>query len=76
MNENIKNLAEQAGFALKGNEEWNPGDVVDWSSRYNKELVKYTHLLVQEVLELHISGTDVLSYFGITETDGKVSIDI
>jgi len=76
MNENVKNLVERAGFCLWGNEEWNPGDVVDWGSRYDKELVKYTHLLVQEVLELQAAGTDVPAYFGITKTDGKESIEV
>ena len=76
MNENVKAIAKRAGFVLWGNEEWNPGDVVDWASRYDKEFVKYTQLLVQEVLELNEAGTDVLSYYGITESDGKESIEL
>ena len=76
MNKNVKNLVKRAGFALWGNEDWNPGDVVDWSSRYDNELVKYTYLLVKEVLELQAAGTDVPAYFGITETDGKESIEV
>lgn len=76
MNENVKNLVKRAGFVLWEDEAHNPGDVVDWASRYDNELVKYTRLLVQEVLELQAAGTDVPSYFGITETDGKESIEV
>ncbi len=76
MNENVKNLVKRAGFILWEDEAHNPGDVVDWASRYDNELVKYTRLLVQEVLELQAAGTDVPAYFGITETDGKESIEV
>ena len=76
MNENVKNLAKRAGFILWGNEAHNPGDVIDWASRYDNELVEYTRLLVQEVLELQAAGTDVPSHFGITETDGKESVEL
>ena len=76
MNENVKTLAQRAGFALWTDEEWNPGDVIDWTSRYDREFVKYTQLLVQEVLELQAAGTDVPSHFGITESDGKESIEL
>ena len=49
MNERIKNLAEQAGFALWEDEEWKPhGEVIDWSSRYDDELEKFAQLIVQE----------------------------
>ena len=76
MNENVKNLAKRAGFVLWGNEEWNPGDVVDWASRYDKQFIEYTRLLVNEVLELQAAGTDVPIYFGITANDGKESIEV
>jgi hypothetical protein len=76
MNENVKAIAKRAGFVLWGNEEWNPGDVIDWASRYDDEFVRYTQLLVQEVLELNEAGTDVLSYYGIAASDGKESIDV
>ena len=76
MNENVKNLVKRAGFILWSNEAHNPGDVVDWASRYDNELVEYTRLLVQEVLELQAAGTDVPSHFGITESDGKESIEV
>ena len=51
MNDKIKQLAEQAGFILWQDEAHNPGDVIDWASRYDDELVKYTELVVQECLE-------------------------
>ena len=76
MNENVTNLVKRAGFVLWEDEAHNPGDVVDWGSRYDNELVNYTRLLVQEVLELQAAGTDVPAYFGITETDGKESIEV
>ena len=46
MNERIKELAEQAGFMLWKDEPWNPGDVVDWSARYDDELAKFSELIV------------------------------
>jgi hypothetical protein len=76
MNENLKTLAQRAGFVLWGDEEWNPGDIIDWASRYDNALVEYTRLLVNEVLELQAAGTDVPAYFGITANDGKESIDV
>jgi hypothetical protein len=51
MNENIKRLAEQADFVLWGDEDWNPGDVIDWAARYDDEFVRYTHLLVEDVFD-------------------------
>ena len=39
MNERFKELAEKAGFVLWGNESWNPGDTIDWSCRYDDELL-------------------------------------
>jgi len=44
--EEIKNLAEDAGFCMWRNESYKPeGDVVDWASNYDKELVKFYHLV-------------------------------
>ena len=48
MNEQIKELADQAGFVLWKNESWNSGDVVDWSASYDDELEKFTKLVVKE----------------------------
>jgi len=49
MNDNIKRLAEQAEFVLWADEDWNPGDVIDWASQYDDEFVRYTHLLIEDV---------------------------
>ena len=48
MNERIRLLAEQAGFILWQDESWNPGDVIDWSARYDDELKKFAELIVRE----------------------------
>ena len=50
MNERIRELAEQAGFVMWQNEPWNPGDVVDWSVRYDDELKKFAELIVRECI--------------------------
>jgi hypothetical protein len=50
MNERIKELAEKAGFVLWGEETWNPGDAIDWSSRYDDELTKLIELVVKECI--------------------------
>ena len=52
MNKRIKELAEQAGFMLWGKETWNPGDVVDWSARYDEELEKFAELIIRECVEV------------------------
>ena len=44
----IKEIAEKAGFILWENEDWNPGDVIDWSTRYDDELAKFAELIVRE----------------------------
>jgi hypothetical protein len=42
----IKALAEEAGFCMWGDESWRPlGTVVDWASQYDNELVKFYHLV-------------------------------
>ena len=56
MNEKIKELAEKAGFVLWGTESWNPGDTVDWSCRYDDELIKYTELIVKECMSYMEDG--------------------
>ena len=76
MNENVKNLVKRAGFILWANESWNPGDVVDWGSRYDKELVEYTKLLVNEVLRLQREGTDVVNYYDVEPAPAMESIDV
>ena len=42
----IKELADEAGFALWGGEKYKPtGAVVDWACEYDDELVKFYHLV-------------------------------
>jgi hypothetical protein len=48
MNNKLKLLAEQAGFCLWGDEPYNPGDVIDWSARYDAELLKFYRLMIAE----------------------------
>jgi hypothetical protein len=76
MNKNVKNLVKRAGFILWANESWNPGDVVDWGSRYDNELVAYTRLLVNEVLRLQAEGTDVANYYGVEPAPAMESIEL
>jgi hypothetical protein len=52
MNEQIKLLAEQAGFVLWKDEDYNPGDIIDWSSRYDNELQKFSELLIAKCIEI------------------------
>jgi len=37
---------------LWGNEPWNPGDVVDWSARYDDELQRFADLYVNEAIRV------------------------
>jgi len=76
MNKNIIDLAEQAGFDLWKDEHWNPGDVIDWSSRYDKEFVNYSEFLIQQVLLLQESGADALSHFGLADSVNKETVEI
>lgn len=57
MHDKIKQQAEEAGFQLWGDEDWNPGDVIDWSCRYDEELEKFADLLIQRcVAEVALMG--------------------
>ena len=58
MNDKIKELAEKAGFVMWGEEIWNPGDAIDWSSRYDDELVKYTNLVIQMCADHIMESSD------------------
>jgi len=47
--EEIKELAEEAGFSMWENESWKPeGEVVDWASKYDKELIRFYHLVKEK----------------------------
>ena len=50
-NKDIFKLAEEAGFILWGDESWNPGDCIDWSNRYDDELVEFARLIEKYTLE-------------------------
>lgn len=53
MQQQIKLLAEQAGFILWTDEDWKPhNEVIDWSSRYDDELKKLVYLVVQECIDI------------------------
>jgi len=56
MNERIKLLAGQAGFVLWQDESWNPGDVIDWSCRYDDEFKRFAELIVRECAAVGDSG--------------------
>lgn len=75
MNERIQQLAEQAGFVMWRDEAWNPGDVIDWSCRYDDEFKKFAELMVRECDRYargtwehgELLGRDLLIHFGIEE---------
>ena len=75
MNERIQQLAEQAGFVLWQDESHNPGDVIDWGSRYDDELVKFAELVIQECInDLHRrgwtdAGNDLQKHYNDNNTD-------
>ena len=52
MNQKIKELAEQSGFVLWKDESCNPGDVIDWSCRYDDEFKKFANLLLKECIQV------------------------
>lgn len=54
MNERIRELAAQAGFEFWQDESWNPGDIIDWSARYDDEFIRFSELLVRECMRLCI----------------------
>ena len=48
----IKALAEEAGFVTWNGERWNIDDnVVDWASPYDDELVKFYHLVRKQAMK-------------------------
>ena len=70
MNDKIKELAEKAGFVLWGEEIWNPGDAIDWSSGYDDELTKYTEFLIQECMSYLEEGDIDFAKFMIKKNFG------
>jgi len=73
MNKQIKLFAEQAGFVMWEDESWNPGDVIDWSSRYDTELEKFANMLIFECYKLavfngnHATAKAIVEHFGVGE---------
>ena len=73
MNKQIKLLAEQAGFMMWENESWNPGDVIDWSARYDTELEKFANIIIFECFKLavfngnHATAEAIKEHFGVGE---------
>ena len=73
MNEQIKLFAEQAGFVMWEDEPWNPGDVVDWSTRYDTELEKFANMIIFECFKLavfngnHATAKAIKEHFGVGE---------
>ena len=50
MNKLIRKLAEEAGFVFWQDESWKPdGAIIDWSSNYDEDLVRYTELLLDNI---------------------------
>ena len=57
MKDKVKQLAEEAGFVFWGDEDWKPeGQVIDWSSVYDKELEKFAELIVRECSKVITHG--------------------
>jgi len=73
MNKQIKLFAEQAGFMMWEDEPWNPGDVVDWSARYDTELEKFANMIIFECFKLavfngnHATAKAIKEHFGVGE---------
>lgn len=51
MKKKVRKLAKKAGFVMWADEPWNPGDVIDWSSSYDKELEKFAKLVAAKCLK-------------------------
>jgi len=79
MNERIRKIAERAGFILWSDELYKPqGQVIDWSSDYDKDLEKFALLIVRECVEVigeenytMLTGkaycTELKRHFGVEE---------
>lgn len=50
MNKKFKIIAKKAGFEFWGKEPWRPdGQIIDWSSDYDKEINQFGTLLVKDI---------------------------
>ena len=53
MNNQIKQLAEEAGFCFWSDESWKPaGAEIDWSSIYDEQFENFVALLKRELLDI------------------------
>ena len=71
MNEKIKQLLEQAGFCMWGDEPYRPkGAVVDWGADYTDELNVFIHDLVAEAANVAAMITGIFNdevYCGVVD---------
>ena len=72
MNERIKQLAEVAGFVLWQDESWNPGDVIDWSCRYDDEFKRFAELIVRETLN---EMGEQMGKFGDDQSNNPIGVE-
>lgn len=69
MNSLIRKLAFEAGFIFWENESWKPKDaIIDWSSNYDEDLVRYTRLVVEECLNAK-DESDIRQRFGLNDSE-------
>ena len=75
MNEQIKQIAEQAGFILWADEPWGRGQTVDWSCNYDAELEKFAELIVQECAEI-CERIGTIPYSGVSHDHAECAKEI
>ena len=68
MNNKIIELANKAGFVLWTDENWNQGNVVDWSSDYDKELEMFAELVINETVNW------INENVGLVDEDARASL--
>ena len=68
MNSKIVELANKAGFVLWTDENWNQGNVVDWSSDYDKELEMFAELVINETVNW------INENVGLVDEDARASL--
>lgn len=77
MNKNVKNFARRAGFCFWSNESHRPeNQIIDWSSNYDKEFVKYTNMIIADAIKLDRAGADVYTYYGLNEENQEKTENI
>lgn len=73
MNVQLQKLAKKAGFEFWGDESWRPpGQEVDWSSDYDKELERLYLLILAECANFTDHAELMYKHFGVNnETLGS-----